>query len=154
MGRLRAAIEAGRQAVATQHDREVQARAILAIGLREGALVTLALQRSGAAAGRRGPTILIADRLPTELVSAPDLVFEHLPPLAELLVAAPPPVAAGHRLRRLFLILRRWQVAECLWHGAEAADLVQLARASTGPDRPPCQFGPAESGPSNADRPR
>lgn len=140
MGRFRAAIEAGRQAVAARHDPVGQPRAILAIGLDDATLAALARQRPAPSVSGSGRTILIADRLHAELISVPDLVFEHLPLLADLLVAAPPSVAAEHRLRRLILILRRWRVADCLWHGGEAEDLVRLATALSGPDRPDCLF--------------
>jgi hypothetical protein len=147
MGRLREAIEAGRQAVAT---REARTQAMLAIGLDEPSLVKVAKSRSEAARARGGRVILIADHLPAELVSASELVFEHLPQMADLLVAASPADAGEHRLRRLALILARWGVTECLWTGGEAEDLVRLALARTGPDRLPVAFRPQAVRPQGA----
>jgi len=136
MGRLRAAIEAGQKAVAVREATMSDAQALLAIGLDEPELLAIAK----AASTERGRLVLVADQLPADLVSEATLVFEYLPTLAELLVAAPPTEASEHRLRRLSFILGRWSITECLWIGGEAEDLVRLALARTGPDRPGVAF--------------
>ena len=131
MDRLRHAIAAGRLAVAQREMQALRSRALLAIGLREGMLLKLARAFLSDSLSRPGRVLLIADQLPTALVSEDRLVFEHLPVLADLLVAGTPAEAQEHRRRRLGLIFARWSVKECMWVGAESADLVEIATAGT-----------------------
>ncbi len=146
MGRLRDAIEAGRQAVAARElAQATRAQALLALGLDTPSLVAAAEAHARVAGGQHGRAVLIADHLPAQLVSAPDLIFEHLPPLADLLSAVSPAAADEHRLRRLALILGRWAVTECLWTGGEAEDLVRMAMARAGRDRPAVAFRPNDT---------
>lgn len=147
MGRLQDAIEAGRKAVA-QH--EAMSQALLAIGLDASSLLNVAQAHVATASPQRARVMLIADRLPAELVSEAGLVYEHLPQMADLLVGAAPAEANGHRLRRLSLILKRWNLTECLWIGGESEELVQLAKAMTEPDRLNVAFHPYVAGVSKA----
>ena len=132
--RIRRAYQAGRRAV---DDRDSaasgaagrnagQRRALLVLDLPDAEIRTLADRHVAAAASAGTGALLITSATAADLFLRSDLVCEHLPLAADLGLASDDPAEMSqlYLRRRLQLVLDKWAVAECLWAGDAASDLL------------------------------